>query len=351
MTTKFKIFSFLCILVLIPEVSLDVQEEKQGRSGLEDVRLRTDLVLLDVEVVKKRTGELVSDLTREDFTVYEGDVRQEIVYFQRQNTEQPCQPLSIVLAVSPIDVSTIDSVAVIERAAHAAIEKLHPGDEVALMVFATRTRLLQGLTTDRQLILEKMLFVNDIQDLGGMQLVDEVIYQAAEYLEKASSPVKRRIILVVMSGNLPRVRAFKGHSPKEALSAVYQSNAVVYGVIVRTPEPAGWQFLEWWIKVNPINAVTYSIIRGGSLKEYAEATGGEVIAIRQGQVATLLPDVIARIQARYVLGYLPSNSKRDGKFRQIEVKVAPEVEKRHGVLIIRARKGYIAPPEQKADNK
>jgi VWFA-related protein len=345
-----RVLTILCSFVLAFHPCIKAQSQKLP-PAIEDVRLRTDLVLLDVGVIRKQTGELVSDLTKEDFTVYEDDVRQEIVHFQREDLAQTRQPLSIVLAVSPVDVSTIDSVAVIERAAQASLEKLGQDDEVALMVFATRTRLLQELTTDRKLILEKMPLVNDIQDLGGMQLVDEVIYQAAEYLEKASSPLKRRIILVVMSGNLPSARAFKGHSPREALLAVYQSNALVYGIIVRTPEPGGWQFLKWWLKVNPVNAVTFSILRGGSLKKYAEATGGEVLAIRQGQVATLLPEVIARIQARYMLGYLPSNSKRDGKFHSIKVKLARDVEKRYGQLVIRAREGYMATVGQKDEKK
>lgn len=165
MTTKSTgILSLWCSLLAVFQLTIKAQSQGQVYPRVvEDVRLRTDLVLLDVEVINQRTGELIGDLSKGDFIVYEDNVRQEIVHFQREDLAQTRQPLSIVLAVSPVDVSAIDSVAVIKRAAEASLEKLGQDDEVALMVFATRTRFLQELTTDRKLILEKIPLVDDIR--------------------------------------------------------------------------------------------------------------------------------------------------------------------------------------------
>lgn len=325
-------------------LALSIAGQAQTGGETEHVRLRTDLVLLDVEVLNKKTGELIGNMSKEDFVVHEDGVRQHIEHFQRHHLKSLRKRLSMVLAVSPADISTINSVEMIKQAAQYTVEEMWQEDEVALMVFVERTRILQEFTTDKKLILDKIPLVSDRKDLGGLQLIDEVIYQAAVYLERASNPLNRRLILVVMTGNLPNWRVFKGHSSKEALRAVHRSNALVYGVIVRTPQPLGWQVTKGWWKVNPILIGTHMLIRGGSLKKYAEATGGEVLELKPGEVATLLPGAIGRIQARYTLGYVPSDRKQDGKFRKITVRVAPWVEKLNEKVVIRARRGYIAAP-------
>ncbi len=340
MATDTRFLSLLCGLMLalqgVQARSLVPAQETEA------VRLRTELVLLNVEVINKRTGERIGNLRKEDFFVYEDGTRRPIEHFQRHDLPHRRRPLSLVLMVCPVDMSMIDSVEVIERVAQYSLEGLWEEDEVALMVFAARAHLLQELTTDKELIREKLSLVSETEGIGASELIDEAIYQAAVYLEKASHPLNRRVILVVMSGNLLSARFFKGHSPKAALKAVYRSNALVYGILVHTPVPLEWRFLKWWMKANPVNFGLYRIVRGGTLKKYVEATGGEIIEIGQEEVATLLPEVIGRIQSRYTLGYVPANRKRDGRFRRIKVRVAPWVEKENGRVLIRVRRGYIA---------
>jgi VWFA-related protein len=79
-----------------------------------------------------------------------------------------------------------------------------------------------------------------------------------------------------------------------------------------------------------------------------EAEGSEAIALDTGgfvikntnDVESGILRVSAESQAYYLLGYTPSSAPRDGKFRRIEVRLAPGRDK--GVKV-RARRGYFAP--------
>ena len=53
--------------------------------------------------------------------------------------------------------------------------------------------------------------------------------------------------------------------------------------------------------------------------------------------------VVRSLHRRYIVEYVPSNPKRNGKFRRIRLRLSPDVEKREGKLSILAREGYYAP--------
>ena len=73
-----------------------------------------------------------------------------------------------------------------------------------------------------------------------------------------------------------------------------------------------------------------------SLRVISEQTGGFAI-VNQNDFNTGFQRIIEDNSSYYVLGYYPTNDKRDGRFRKVEVRVA-----RPGVKV-QARNGYTAP--------
>jgi VWFA-related protein len=73
-----------------------------------------------------------------------------------------------------------------------------------------------------------------------------------------------------------------------------------------------------------------------SLQVLANETGG-FAAINRNDFAGAFDRVVRENSTYYVLGYYPTNERRDGRFRRLEVRV-----KRPG-LQVRSRRGYVAP--------
>jgi VWFA-related protein len=84
----------------------------------------------------------------------------------------------------------------------------------------------------------------------------------------------------------------------------------------------------------------------GDMKKMTQETGGRVIEV--GNNLEQLKDAFAQIanelRSQYSIGYTPSNTKRDGSFRKIEIKVPNSKD-----LKIQSRNGYYAPKGQSGD--
>jgi Ca-activated chloride channel family protein len=73
------------------------------------------------------------------------------------------------------------------------------------------------------------------------------------------------------------------------------------------------------------------------LRNFAEKSGGRFFTALGGLSLKLaLESVVKELGTQYTLGYAPSNNKKDGKYRKIELKVT------NPKAIVRTRKGYHA---------
>jgi VWFA-related protein len=296
------------------------------------LKTRTDLVNVGILARQKKTGRIVTNLIKDDFTVFEDGVQQTVSYFSQERL-----PLSIILLVDRAGcINAFNDQ--IRAATVKAFGDLKPEDEVAIMTFSNKVALAQPFTRDRQLIADKVMAV-ELQHHSEQHYFNAGIYEAANYMSKAANPAGRRAIIVLTS--LEASIDFSRVSEKKALEALLESGALVSGVLVKTV--AGR--IEQGIRGKPTSLLRHIGLRSGSLKMFVGETGGELIGAEPEKMEDTLTRMVSNIAESYSLAYLPTNSARDGKRRQIRVQLSPEVEKREGQTALITRRSYIMPKD------
>ena len=295
----------------------------------EAVRLAVDLVQLDAQVLRQKTGRIEGNMTKDSFTLYEDGVKQTITHFS-----QDTLPLSVILLIDRggcLDPFS-DSV---HNATMAALNRLRPQDEVALMAFHDTVNLIAGFTRDRQRI-ESALHRIPPHDEQASHCFNRAFDEAANYMKHAANPDGRRVI-IVLTGITVNFDC-SGPTGEEARQAILESGAVVCGIIPKTAE----QRLESGIMrtVTGIGGVFKA--KTSSLNRLAEETGGEVLSDKPEMLNHVFNDLIDHLRTRYVLGFVSTNAKRDGTFRKVKLDVTQPSAKAEDRLVVRTRRGYIA---------
>ena len=300
------------------------------------MKLGVELVVMDVQVLKKQTGRAVGNLRKEDFVVYEDGIKQDATHFSQDSL-----PLSVVLLLD-VSGSVRPFISQIRNGALQAIQRLKPEDEVALAAFATSTRIVQSFTRDRRLIADRIEDLYKSANVGRATFLPEGIYQASVHLKKASNPGSRRVIIAI-TDNLSNQYRFAGHSGGEATGELYETGGVVCGLLIGGGFGKGADGVRKVMRYFP----TSLLLRDPSdVDTFADRTGGEVMRASNDEIEARLVELIEHLRTRYAIGYTPSNSKHDGKFRKVKVTVSAAVEAREGTLSVLTRRGYNAAKER-----
>jgi VWFA-related protein len=307
----------------------------------EPISLRAELVVLDAQVVSKKTSQAVGSLTPRDFILYEDGVKQHISHFSQDKL-----PLSVLIL---FDVSGSvwpdrESFERMRRGALEALKQLKPEDEVALMQFAQHAKLIQGFTRDREAITDAFSALDGRREFGT--LVNEGIYNAAAYLRNAANPDSRRVIISItddVTSVIPD-RTLKDigtlHSGGETLRALLEGGIVVCGLLYgESFRPPAEPLTTEKYKSSTSPAVSSSL-SSGLVESHARNTGGIAFRTSHEGIAAKLGELVERLRSRYSIGYTPSNPKHDGKFRKIKLAVTAKVEKAEGGVAVITRKGY-----------
>ncbi|HEV7821155.1 MAG TPA: VWA domain-containing protein [Burkholderiales bacterium] len=293
------------------------------------VKLAVDLVQLDAQVLQQKTGRIAGNMNKESFTLMEDGVKQTITHFS-----QDTLPLSVILLIDRGGCMDPFSDSV-HNATMAALSRLRPQDEVALMAFHNSVDLVAGFTRDKRRIFDALHRVPP-HDEQANHCFNRAFDEAAAYMNHAANPDGRRVIIVLTG--ITTDFDCPGPSGEEARRAVLESGAVVCGIIPKTAE----QRLESGIMrtVTGIGGVFKA--KASNLNKLAEETGGEVLSDKPEMLNHVFNDLIDHLRTRYVIGFVSTNTKRDGTFRKIKLDVAQPSAKSEDRLVVRTRRGYIA---------
>jgi VWFA-related protein len=267
-------------------------------------------VVLHTTVLDDR-GRFADGLKQEAFRVFEDKVEQKLAVFKREDI-----PVSFGLVIDNSG-SMRDKRERVNAAALIFVRTSNPADEGFVVNF----------NDDYYLDMDKD-FTSNISDMkealeridsrGSTALYDAVV-GSLDHLKKGTRD--KKVLLVVTDGEDNASRK----SFEQTLEEAQKSDAVIYSVGLLSQES----------KKNAKRARK-------KLQELSQATGGLAFFPENLEDAENICTQIAHdIRNQYTLAYYPSNTRRDGTFRAVNVTVTPLHG--HGKLSVRTRTGYYAP--------
>lgn len=272
----------------------------------EALELSADLVLVSAVVTKAGDEKPLRNLTVADFTVLDEGAPQRIEFFGDETL-----PLDVVFLVDASD--SLKFKQKFQREALAAFLRglLRSKDRASVAWFNDRTRVEQGFTSDQEALLRA---IDRIPQGGATALYDAIV----EASSSMGTQTGRRAIVVLSDGR----DTFSNTRLDEALRRAQGADVVLFAI--NTSFPA-------W-------SVTPEYRANDPLEFLAEETGGEVFYPGDPEdVERTLRLLSSRLRERYVLGFYPTSTARNGRFRKVTVQVSRKnVE-------VRARAGYYAP--------
>jgi len=339
------------LLLATPSIG---QSEELAQKEEPAVQLRAELVLVPVQVLDRK-GRPVGGLLKEDFVLFEDGVPQQISFFGHDEI-----PLSVLLLIETFHRPEIWHFEEISKAAHAILSRLGPEDQVALMKFDGQPSLIQEFTGDKSVVLQRLeqLVEGPLENEEDGLYVGSLLYtattEAARYVLEATERKRRRAIIVFTYniGEALPPRPFTGDPEvaskrrmereeleRRLLQLLYRSDIVVCGVIIGY---ARMRFL-WGLMVR----------NEAKVDKLVKVTGGWMITAKPQRPVKVdqIAQLIDNLRAQYVLGYVPANAARDGKFRKIKIELSPAAKKKYKDVQLRYRQGYIAASGREGEPK
>ncbi len=276
------------------------------------------LVKVDAQVADER-GREIGGLTQTDFAVFDEARQQRITRFAHES-----EPTDLLLLLD-VSGSMRRSLAQLAATAERALAQLHPGDRVAVMLFARDAKVRTGFTADISRVASGIRGGLSDDSLGGGTAINSAIISAALEFQKTEQRGRRAMLIVTDNMSLNyRV------SDDEVLHQLSDANAVLYGMLIgkgrrlSAPKPGTY--------VNPD-------FTPSDIAKLAELSGGEFA--EASQPGEMLAQLAERIRGRYSLEYEAPPSAPNA-YHGIRVELSGDARERYRNAKIRARDGYFA---------
>lgn len=306
----------------------------------EPIKINTEVVNV-LFTAQDKNRRLLIDLKKEDVKLLEDGQVQEIIAFGRQ-VDLPLS-LAILIDTSASQERTLPEE---KSAAKSFVESVvRPAkDEVAIISFTGEATLEQGMTNNvgrLQRAIDRVQFVPPSGYVGGGVVVgtppisggnqtvqgstaiwDAIWVTADEVLGPAPEKTRRAIILLTDG-----VNTYGRKKLEDAVQSAIKSEAVIYSIGI------GDNF--------------YDGVDESALKKISERTGGRAFFPRdESELRKAFTQIQIEMRSQYLIAYEPTNQKRDGSYRKIEIQMTNSELAKQKVSLTH-RQGYFAKTESK----
>ena len=305
-----------------------------------------EVIKIDTEVVnvlftaQDKNRRLLTDLKGADVRLLEDGQPQTMISFARQVD----LPLSLAILIDT-SISQQRTLPEEKRAAKSFVESvIRPAkDEVSIISFTGETTLEQGMTNNLTRLgraIDRVEFVPPSgyigggviaggtapasgrnQSAAGSTAIWDAIWVTSEDVLKLAPEKTRRAIILLSDG----VNTYGQKRLDDAVQAALRNEAVIYSIGIGDDFQFG--------------------VEEGTLKKLSERTGGRAFFPRdETELRAAFAQIQVEMRSQYLIAYEPSNQKRDGSYRKIEIEIAnPELAKQKVKLT--NRQGYFAKSE------
>jgi VWFA-related protein len=322
------------VTLTLPLVGQDSQNQTPPAEdqSTETLKVNVDVVQLFFNVKDKKGG-LIANLTKESFDIFEDGKPQTIKYFKAE-TDLPLT-LAILIDASGSQRQVLD----IEKEVGGSFleSTLRPKDMASIFSFDVDVNLLQDFTGSVSRLKHALNDVKinsgtgacaNLPGLGGGPIPcpstgprGTVLYDAV-YLashDAFSQEVGRKAMILLTDGEDQGSRL----KIRDAIEAAHKADTICYVLLIADRGMAMG-------------------FGGGDMKKLTSETGGRVIEVgnKYEKLKQAFDQISQELRSQYNIGYTPTNNKRDGSFRKIEIKT------KQGEYKIQARSGYYAMPRK-----
>ncbi len=386
------------ILAVAPHAGI----AQQPASGETTLKVTSRLTRVDVTATDA-SGRPVHGLTQSDFTVKEDGKPQPLKNFEELGNDRPALPAALpklppnvytnaqpqAPTTAAVNVLLLDDVSTgyalriapqymsISRAqATKFLQNLAPGTQVILLQLSVGLRVVQPLTTDRDVLLAALHSVTYVQNsrvslpmcdpsarkkepgyCGPPQVVDEAcsvanaqsqtVVDALDNVSAYLTGIKGRKNLIWFTPGIPWLTSFGDYDAVPCMrdyttSLLRDYNLLAAAQVAVYPiDPAGVVAVPPRPGIYPGEGTAapvpgpVTLLEGDhfSMEDFAESTGGQAY-YNTNDLAKAIGDAIAAGADYYSLSYVPPLAKYDGQFHKINVSVD-----RPGITLV-YRKGY-----------
>jgi Ca-activated chloride channel family protein len=281
-----------------------VKSDEAGKEPRPVFKVGVDTVFLNVSVTDPLNRSVIG-LSKDDFTVYEDKVQQEISAFTQEST-----PVSIgILLDSSGSMKANNNIRAARLALRRFLTDVNPKDEFFLVAFNQNTTLVKGFTNDAGAILNE----GAMQRPSGQTAIWDAVYRGLDLMKTAKNAKKALVLITDGEDNSSR------YSSSEVREFAKESDAQIYAI--GEPGELGYGPAE--------------------IRNIVQLTGGRAFFPDNLNSLDYYIDLIySELRSQYVLGYVPTHRDHDGKWRRIQVKLDNIKGRGLPRLIVRAKEGY-----------
>jgi len=319
----------------IPKVEADRQPAKpapptlpKAAEGMPSYSINVEVPLVSLNVlVLTKEGQFIPGLQKEQFLVLEDNVSQSIQSFGMTRTGYTAVLLVEFAATPAFQVSRRQFLLDALHASYAFTDQMEKDDYVSVISYDMNPTILVDFTPDKKRVYEALDSLR-MPTFSEMNLFD-ALYDTLDRLDGVPG---RKEIILIGSG----LDTFSKMSYDKLLKKIKATqNVTIYTI------STGFLWRQYMEGHPGLGAtmIAMDYLQGDNqMNTFAKMTGGRWFNPRfQGELPDDFREISAAVRNQYTLAYRPTNTKLDGTYRKLKVKlVQPGTDK---PLVVKDEKG------------